>query len=67
MREFKLMTTSQEENDPSDGDNAEEPILNKLVKPQVKPSSEGIEEENEHSGEHHEEEQTLPPGMPPLF
>jgi hypothetical protein len=61
------MTTSEEKNDPTDGGNPEEPIINKLIEPLVKPSPQGMEEEDDHSEEHHQEEQTLPPGMPPLI
>jgi hypothetical protein len=63
----QIMTTSEEKNDPTDGDNPEEPIINKLIEPLVKPSPEGMEEEDDHSGEHRHQEETLPPGMPPLI
>ena len=61
------MTTPEEKNDLVEGDNPEEPIINKLIKPLVKPSPDGIEEEDDHSREQRQEEQTLPPGMPPLI
>ena len=61
------MTTPKEKNELVEGDDPEEPIINKLIEPLVKPSPEGIEEEDDHSSKHGQEEQTLPPGMPPLI
>ena len=62
----QIMTTPEEKSDLTEGENPEEPILNKLIKPLVKPSPEGIEEDDQ-SREHPQEEQKLPPGMPPLI
>jgi hypothetical protein len=59
------MNTSEEKNDPTDGDNPEEPILNKLIRPLVNP--EDVAAEDHHPKERRQEEQTLPPGMPPLI
>ena len=61
------MTTPEEKNDLAEGENPQEPVINKLIKPLVKPSPEGIEEEDDDSREHRQEEQTLPPAMPPLI
>jgi hypothetical protein len=65
VRDLIAMNTSEEENDRRP-DDAEAPILNKLIEPQVKPSDQGKEEQDEDSGEKEgNTKEKLPPGMPP--
>ncbi len=65
VRDLIAMNTSEEENDRRP-DDAEAPILNKLIEPQVKPSDQGKEEQDEDSGEKERSpKEKLPPGMPP--
>jgi len=63
-----MMNTSTDENDRPRDNDGDDPILNKLVKPQVKPGAKGAEEEDEEASKKVENtESTLLPGMPPLF